>query len=64
MNDSDNTNANTPKLKYEQSSVSDTKPVLARLTPSMTREQMRENLENALRKSGFTLESDRAKETE
>ena len=31
------------------------KPVFARLTPSMTREQMKRNLIAALEKSGFTI---------
>ena len=32
-----------------------TKPVLARLTPEMTREQIKRNLIAALEKSGFTV---------
>ena len=32
------------------------KPVLARLTPSMTREQIKRNLIAALEKSGFTIQ--------
>lgn len=32
------------------------KPVLARLTPSMTKEQIRRNLIAALEKSGFTIQ--------
>jgi hypothetical protein len=32
-----------------------TKPVFARLKPSMTREQMKQNLIIALEKSGFTI---------
>jgi hypothetical protein len=32
-----------------------TKPVLARLTPSMTKEQIKRNLINALEKSCFTI---------
>jgi hypothetical protein len=32
-----------------------TKPVFARLKPSMTREQMKRNLIAALEKSGFTI---------
>lgn len=34
-----------------------TKPVFARLTPSMTREQIKRNLIAALTKSGFTIKS-------
>jgi hypothetical protein len=32
------------------------KPVFARLTPSMTREQIKRNLIAALEKSGFTIQ--------
>ena len=33
-----------------------TKPVFARLTPTMTREQIKRNLIDALKKSGFTVQ--------
>ena len=32
------------------------KPVFARLTPAMTREQIKRNLIDALEKSGFTIQ--------
>lgn len=32
-----------------------TKPVFARLTPTMTREQIKRNLKDALKESGFAI---------
>jgi hypothetical protein len=61
MNDSDSTNADTSKLKSEQSSASDTKPVLTLLKPTMSHEQMRKNLVANLKKSGFKIVKSKTK---